>query len=552
MDTKKTPSYLEDKTIDRKGMNFDISDESLNEINNHIDNHNNKHSPGLKNSNNKEFDVKTDESYELDVFSHHKHKKHNEPESNHIKLKDQETSSNRNPNDRSKNYMEESVKIKNDINNSLNIEIQYPNTDSKLKKDEIQNLEMNYSMDSKPKPKSKQHRRKYNTMTLSAKTRKSLIREAKNEIEYDDTPRFTKIIIKIKDTDIQTDDEPVIKPEHLIDISNLDISQINKQTYEKPEPKINISKRDLRKIIKLQRFYKERYQQKVFLEYRIKILKDRNIRIIQNYVRLFLSRIHTKILLTASKNDKVLLKKKIVKVKAPSNSFFDFYSYFLRVFLIKGTKSLNWIFYDFLSKRIIETFSDITSVIDHDLEINSPDNKKHLLEFIESKIPLIDINEGFVEFKKPQVNETLNSIKDDDFEYDKNEENQNEIHEDAKINKKTYLKGIEFLQQKIREMLDKRSVLNKRLKRYKVNLVLHKKLTVNAYLRLCYCTNKGESGYHYIGGAILTDATYKLNVVKLDNVLLKYYNNNLTPSIIFDIVNIINYIFLIFGLLDCS
>jgi len=385
--------------------------------------------------------------------------------------------------------------------------------------------------------KSKSPYKDKRNMSLKAQSHRSLSREIDHirpdiESEYlpsEKNPIITKIFIKIKDIDIQTDDDPIIRPEHLLENSK-DFSQIIDDNNEKKEKELILNRKNMRKIVKLQRFYKERYRQKKLFEYRKQIEDKSRIIFIQKAFKVFLKKRRFEALRVHYRSDRLLMKRKIIKLKAQS-SFLDYDSFFLNVFLIKSTKVLNWILFDFYSKKILEIFSEIFSIIDHDAPIDNPDNLQRISNKIEKDLQLLDMKEGFLEFK-PKTAENQEIEKNEDFEL-----HTSINYEHKKKSIRIDLRKLQIVQRKIRQSKYQDYLIERMNKKYKVLAVFHKKLTENAYLRLNYCITLAEKPTRYMAGAILADCTYKLNVVILENSLLRLYNNKVNASNIFDIVN---------------
>lgn len=400
---------------------------------------------------------------------------------------------------------------------------------------------LNFSMDNGGDLQKQQQKLNYSTQSARVRrAHKSFTKETKNEYDYEQNkmPKFMKVIVKIKDIEIQTDDEPTILPEHLRfegEDNNLIFLDFNKNKNN-----FDLSEENLKKIQNLQKFYKERFHQKMMLERKRNKLILEKIKKIQRFFRICLSKIHFRARREAFLSDKFLLKQKIIKKMAPPSSFFDYYSYFLRVFLLKRVKSLNslnWILYDFVNKKIIETFMDINGIIDNEEDINTKENFKRLSDHIEKMLDCIEIVDGYIEFKQKiseNVDQSLEFEKQLEVNTKKNEEIAQSIFP---INRETIEKVI-YLQNKFRQIYNKELYEAKKQKKYKIILTMNKKISYNSYVRLSYCSNMSskENENKYIAGAILTNNTYKLNIVKLVDAILKAYNNQITQKNIFEIV----------------
>ena len=386
-------------------------------------------------------------------------------------------------------------------------------------------------------------RRKYNTISLTDRPRRSL---RENGIPYEadhlpeTTPRFTKVIIKIKDMEIQTDDDPFIRPEHLFENSKdfsqiLDHSQLNVQTEAMNQEYPVLNKAQLRMVIALQRFYKERYIQNRLRKFRLEKESKRKLVNLQRAVRAFLLRKKFSVILKHMRGDKLVMKKKIKKLKSPQNSFFEFMIYFLSVVLMKRVKTLNWILFDFYSRQIIETFTPLTSIIDNDSPISCPDNLQRIMAEIETLIPRIEVMDGYFEFSEKRIRSYSDEVDKEEFTVSHRKNFEGSKRKTLRISGKD-LHKLELVQRKVRQVQDK-SLLTERLQRkFKTLNVFHWKLTPKIFIRLCYCVCFGEKPEKYIGGAIIGDSTYKLNTVTLDRSLLKFYKR-VNIHNIFDIVS---------------
>lgn len=457
----------------------------------------------------KNFDLETDESFiiQTTLFKEQQNFQINNDKVSSEEIEQEEISN--------------SAHIKN--NKTLLHSIIIDNDENAIK----QSINKNNLNQSLPNITRKLHKNKYNRLSLGDREKNSFIERKESEI-IDSTPRFTRIVIKIKDMYIQTDEDPIILPEHLN--NNEETLNINEIIHEKKNKIFN--KRQLEKIETIQKFYKNRFQQKLWLEQRLFRLKMNNVKKIQRVAKCFLLRLHFKILFQHINHDKILLKRKVVRLKTPTDSFFDTKSYFLHVFLIKSLQTLNFILYDFLTKKIIDTFAEVSSIIDSDDNIESSGNLKKILEYCNIKTDLLEINEGFLDFKEldKNINESLQS--DDNNEMVVIKGNNNILPEAISF------EALELVQRRIKLMQDRKKLLEKKRKCYKLVFTTHKKLTFNSYLRLCLCYSiqQMKEKYFYIAGAIITDSTYKLNIVILEECLMQAYNHEITSKNIFDIV----------------
>lgn len=434
-----------------------------------------------------------------------------------------------------------SVELRNQINE---------NNDMKLKNSDINVIStkkpyhLNFSMDWDHRKQKGKHK-KTNLSTQSARLYpNSFLKESKHDLNEinDNPPRFVRVLVKIKDNEIQTDDEPLILPEHL----RFEGEENNPDFFQSASKKNRFSdlkEEEIRKIEKLQKFYLERYRQKKNFEKEKRAFRYECIKKIQKFFRMCLNRIHFKVCLDSNK-DKLLVKKNIIKRPAPSTSFFDNYLYFMRVFLIKSLKSLDWMLYDFLNKKIYEVFTDVSPLIDQDEEIYGKENLNRIMDYINKMSEYIEINNGFIEFTKKIA--TL----DDSLELDKEiDKDSRKLIDDSPENNKIIIfdrnntQKIIALQRKFKQIFLKKEMQKNKAKNTHIFFIKTKKIAYNAYVRICYCSTSQPSYYEYVTGAILSDITYKLNIIVLEEKLLQCFEKKITPENIFDMVN--SHLFLI-------